>query len=127
MLEEIKLRSWRTSEEAGATEEDIKPSIDKIEVGKMHAAINLGRYQEEMRRWKNKKVKPRNIKEGDLVLWRIPNAKQKGKMHSKVGRPIHRRIHGKAGSLQAPHVGRHRRPIFMEQGHALEVLCLENV
>ena len=28
-------------------------------------------------------MKPRDIKEGDLVLQRIPNAKQKGKMHSK--------------------------------------------
>ena len=83
MLEEIKLRSWRTSEEARATEEDIKPSIDTIEVCKIQAAINLGRYQEETRRWKNKNVKPREIQEGDLVLCRILKAKQKGKMYSK--------------------------------------------
>ena len=57
--EEIKLRSWRTSEEAGATEENIKPSINTIKAGKIQAEINLGRYQEETRRWKNKKVKPR--------------------------------------------------------------------
>jgi len=44
MPEEIKLKSWRTSEEAGAAEEDIKPSIDTIEAGKIQAAINLGRY-----------------------------------------------------------------------------------
>ena len=42
--EGIILKSWRTSEEAGAAEEDIKPSIDKIEAGKIQAAINLGRY-----------------------------------------------------------------------------------
>ena len=42
--EEIRLKSWRTSEEAGAAEEDIKPSIDTIEVCKIQAAINLGRY-----------------------------------------------------------------------------------
>ena len=88
MPEEIKLRSWRTSEEAGATEEDIKPSIDMIEAGKIQAAINLGRYQEETRRWKNKKVKPREIHEGDLVLRRIPKAKQKGKMYSKWEGPF---------------------------------------
>ena len=41
-----------------------------------------------MRRWKNKKVKPREIKEGDLVLRRIPKAKQKGKMHSKWDGPF---------------------------------------
>jgi len=60
--EVINLGSWRTIEGAKKIEEDMKPSIDKIEVGKMHAAINLGRYQEEMRRWKNKKVKPREMK-----------------------------------------------------------------
>jgi len=81
--EEIKLKSWRMSEEAGAIEEDIKPSIDMIEAGKIQAAINLGRYQEETRRWKNKKVKPRETHEEDLVLPRIPKAKQKGKMYSK--------------------------------------------
>ena len=41
--EEIRIKLWRTSEEAGATEEDIKPSIDTIEAGKIQAAINLGR------------------------------------------------------------------------------------
>jgi len=41
--EEIRLNSWRTSEEAGAAEEYIKPSIDKIVAGKIQAAINLGR------------------------------------------------------------------------------------
>jgi hypothetical protein len=34
------------------TNEDIKPKVDTIEVIKMQAAINLGKYQEEMRRWK---------------------------------------------------------------------------
>ena len=81
--EEIKLKSWRTTERADKIEEGIKPLIDMIEAGKIQAAINLGKYQEETRRWKNKKVKPREIKEGDLVLRRIPKAKQKGKMHSK--------------------------------------------
>ena len=54
----------------------------------MQAAINLGKYQEETRRWKNKKVNPREIQEGDLVLPRIPKAKQKGKMHSKWDGPF---------------------------------------
>ena len=86
--EEIKLKSWRTAEGAENIEEDIKPSIDTIEAGKIQASINLGKYQEKTRRWKNKKVKPRNIKEGDLVLRRIPKAKQKGKMHNKWEGPF---------------------------------------
>ena len=46
-LEEIKLKSWRTTEGADTIEEDLKPSIDTIEVGKIQVAINLGKYQEE--------------------------------------------------------------------------------
>ena len=65
------------------TEEDIKPTIDTIEAIKMQAAINLGKYQDETRRRKNKKVKPRQIKEGDLVLRRVPKGKMKGKMYNK--------------------------------------------
>ena len=34
-LEEIKLKFWRTAEGADTIEEDMKPSIDTIEVGKM--------------------------------------------------------------------------------------------
>ena len=45
--EEIRLKSWRTSEEAGTREEDKKPSIDTIEAGKIQAVINLDKYQEE--------------------------------------------------------------------------------
>ena len=54
--EEIKLKSWRTAEGSENAKEDIKPSIDTIEAGKIQAAINLGKYQEETQRWKNKKV-----------------------------------------------------------------------
>ena len=86
--EEIRLKSWRTSEEAGTREEDKKPSIDTIDAGEIQAVINLDKYQEETRRWKNKKVKPRQIQEGDLVLRRISKAKQKGKMHSKWEGPF---------------------------------------
>ena len=72
-------------------------------------------------------MKPRNIKEGDLVLLRIPKAKQKGKMNNKWEDPFILRIYGKAKGLQAPHARRHRRPLFMEQGHATEVLRVGNV
>ena len=87
-LEEIKLKSLRTTEGAAEIkDEDMKPSVDTIEVGKIQAAINLGRYQDETQRWINKKVKPREIKEGDL-LRRIPKAKQKGKTYNKWEGPF---------------------------------------
>ena len=70
------------------SDEDMKPTADTIEAVKIQASINLGRYQEEIRRWCNKKVRPREIKEGDLVLRRIPKSKLKGKMHSKWEGPF---------------------------------------
>jgi len=44
--EELCHGSYRTE----ALDEDIKPTIDTIEAIKTQAAINLGRYQEEIRR-----------------------------------------------------------------------------
>ena len=82
--EELRHGSYRTE----APDEDIKPTIDTIEVIKTQAAINLGKYQEETRRWPNKKVRPREIKEGDLVLRRIPKSKLQGKMYSKWEEPF---------------------------------------
>ena len=72
--EELRHGSYRTEN----PEEDMKPTIDTIEAVKMQAAINLGKYHDETRRWRNKKVRPREIKEGDLVLHRIPKGKSKG-------------------------------------------------
>ena len=82
--EELHHGSYRTE----APDEDIKPTIDTIEAIKTQAAINLGRYQEETRRWRNKKVRPREIKEGDLILRHILKRKQQGKMHSKWEGPF---------------------------------------
>src|SRR6185312_1307015 len=77
--EELRHGSYRTE----STDEDSKPTIDTIEAIKTQAAINLGKYQDETRRWRNKKVRPREIKEGDLVLRRIRKNKLWGKMYSK--------------------------------------------
>jgi len=82
--EELRHGSYRTE----APDEDIKPTIDTIEAIKTQASINLGRYQEETRIWRNKKVRPREIKEDDLVLRRIPKNKFKGKMHTKWEGPF---------------------------------------
>ena len=82
--EELRHESYKTE----SPDEDIKPTIDTIEAIKTQAAINLDRYQEETRRWRNKKVRPRKIKEGDLVHRRIPKSKQQWKMHSKWEGPF---------------------------------------
>jgi hypothetical protein len=45
-------------------------------------------YQDETRRWKNKKIKPKLIRSGDLVLRKVPKGKLKGKMHGKWEGPF---------------------------------------
>ena len=82
--EELCHGSYRTE----APDKDIKLTIDMIEAIKTQAAINLGRYQEETRRWRNKKMRPWDVKEGDLVLRRIPKSKLQGKMHNKWEGPF---------------------------------------
>jgi len=82
--EELRHGSYSTED----FDEDMKPTIDTIEAIKIQVAINLSRYQEETLRWRNKKVRPREIKEGDLVLRRIPKSKLKGKMHNKWEGPF---------------------------------------
>jgi hypothetical protein len=63
-------------------------TVHIIETVKLQAAQNLSKYQDETRRWKNKKLKPMEIKEGDLVLRRVPKGKMKGKMKSKWEGPF---------------------------------------
>ena len=82
--EELRHGSYRTEN----PDEDMKPTIDTIEAVKVQAAINLGKYQEETRRWRIKKVRHPEIKEGDLVLRRILKSKQQGKMHNKWEGPF---------------------------------------
>ena len=82
--EELRHGSYRTE----SPDKDIKPTIDTIEAIKTQVAINIGSYQEETRRWRNKKVRPREIKEGDFVLRRILKRKKQGKMHNKWEGPF---------------------------------------
>jgi hypothetical protein len=70
------------------TPEDMAATIDIIEMVKLQAVANLNKYQDGTQRWKNKKVKPKEIKEGDLVLRRVPKVKVRGKMNSKWEGPV---------------------------------------
>ena len=54
-LEELKHGSCRVHSPE-ELHEDMKTTIDSIKVVKIQAAINLGKYQDETRRWRNKKV-----------------------------------------------------------------------
>jgi hypothetical protein len=66
-LEEIKLHSARTRAEAihNPTEAESK---DLLELEHMKAIKNLQSYQNEMRAWRDKKLKLKTIEARDLVL-----------------------------------------------------------
>ena len=60
---------------------------DLRELDILQASENLKVYQEETRKWRNKKIINRDIAEGDWVLKRKPNAETIGKLQSKWDGP----------------------------------------
>jgi hypothetical protein len=85
LLEELCLGTWR---DVPSSDEDLKASVQTIEEVRLQAAANLSSYQDETRRWKNKKFRPKLIRSGDLVLCKVPKGKLKGKMHGKWEGPF---------------------------------------
>jgi hypothetical protein len=85
LLEELCLGTWRDNP---SSDEDLKASVENIEVVRLQAVTNLSSYQEETRRWKNKKIQLKFIWSGDLVLRKIPKGRLKGKMHGKWEGPF---------------------------------------
>jgi hypothetical protein len=83
--EELCLGTWR---DTPSGDEDLKASVQNIEEVRLQAATNLSTYQDETRRWKNKKIRPKLILSGDLVLRKVPKGKLKGKMHGKWEGPF---------------------------------------
>jgi hypothetical protein len=83
--EELCLGTWR---DTPSSDEALKASVQDIEEARLQARTNLLSYQEETRRWKNKKIRPKLIRSGDLVLRKIPKGKLKGKMHCKWEGPF---------------------------------------
>jgi hypothetical protein len=71
-----------------SSDETLKTSVQNIEEVRLQAGTNLSSYQKETRRWKNKKIRPKFIRSGDLVLRKIPKGKLKGKMHDKWESPF---------------------------------------
>jgi hypothetical protein len=83
--EELCLGTWR---DIPSSDKDLKASVQNIEEVRLQAAINMSSYQEETRRWQNKKIRPKLIRSGDLVLRKIPKGRLKGKMHGKWEGPF---------------------------------------
>ena len=64
---------------------NIEPSmeVDLMKLDILQALQNLSKYQEETRKWRDKKVVDKFISVGDWVLKRKPNAEIVGKVQSK--------------------------------------------
>ena len=54
----------------------------------MQAIENLNKYQEETRKWRDKKISVKNFVPGDLVLRRLGNASSVEKLQSKWDGPF---------------------------------------
>jgi hypothetical protein len=55
-----------------SNDDALKTSVQNIEEARLQAGVHLLSYQEETRRWKNKKIRPKVVQSGDLVLRKIP-------------------------------------------------------
>jgi hypothetical protein len=64
---------------AGSSRESKEADKDRVEIDRLDVVQNLLKYQEETRRWRNKKVSLKDIKVGDFVLKRKKNADTVGK------------------------------------------------
>jgi hypothetical protein len=63
----------------GNSHKSEKPDKNLVEIDRLDAVQNLLKYQEETRKWRNKKVSLKNIQVGDFVLKRKKNADSVGK------------------------------------------------
>jgi hypothetical protein len=63
----------------GSSRESEEVDKDLVEIDRLDVVQNLLKYQEETRKWRNKKVSLKNIQVGDFVLKRKKNADMVGK------------------------------------------------
>jgi hypothetical protein len=78
-LEETKTGSIRTL--ASAEDQDTcKISKNLVEGVRLQAIDHINKYQVEIVKWQDKKVRPKNIKLGHFVLRRVVNLETVGKL-----------------------------------------------
>jgi hypothetical protein len=61
-------------------EENCKITKDTVEGTRFQAIDHINKYQSEIIKWRDRKVKLKNIKLGHLVLWRVANPDTVGKL-----------------------------------------------
>jgi hypothetical protein len=87
--EEAKAGSIRTVTSAeGEDEADCSVEIDVIEGIRLQAMENINKYQAETIKWRDRKVKLKNIEPGHLVLRRVANPETVGKLQLKWEGPF---------------------------------------
>jgi hypothetical protein len=80
--EEIKHQSLHTTAEAPPCPNEAEEK-DLFESERLKAVVNLLKYQDETRSWRDPKVKKRYFGLGNLVLLRSPHTDSSGKLESK--------------------------------------------
>jgi transposase InsO family protein len=85
--EEAKAGSIRTAASA-EDEADYHMAKDTIEGTRLQAMENINKYQAETIKWRNRKVRLKNIKPGHLVLRRVANPDIVGKLQLKWEGPF---------------------------------------
>jgi hypothetical protein len=87
--EEAKAGSIRTVASAkGEDEVDCFVEKDAIEGIRLQAVENINKYQAETIKWRDRKVKLKNIEPGHLVLRRVANPETVGKLQLKWEGPF---------------------------------------
>jgi hypothetical protein len=86
-LEEAKMGSIRTTTST-EDEADYHVAKDTIEGAKLQVVENINKYQVETIKWRDRKVRLKNIKPGHLVLWRVANPDTVGKLQLKWEGPF---------------------------------------
>jgi hypothetical protein len=86
-LEEVRMGSIRTLASV-EDEENCKITKDIIEGTRLQAVDHINKYQAETIKWRDRKVKLKNIKPGHLVLRRVANPDTVGKLQLKWEGPF---------------------------------------
>jgi hypothetical protein len=86
-LEEARTGSIRTTASA-EDETDSQITKDTIEGTRLQAIEHINKYQAETIKWRDRKVRLKNIKPGHLVLRRIANPDTMGKLQLKWEGPF---------------------------------------
>jgi hypothetical protein len=85
--EEAKTGSIRTTA-LTEDETDYLVAKDTIEGVRLQAVENINKYQAKTIKWRDRKVRLKNIKPGHLVLWRVANPDTVGKLQLKWEGPF---------------------------------------